>query len=98
MKKNLALIAATMAPAMAFAAEEVVATGAKPDAAYYSAAIIMAVAVATGTYAQSRAAVSALDGISRNPAGASNVFTPLLLSLALIESLVLFGLVVAFTL
>ncbi|HVJ63680.1 MAG TPA: ATP synthase F0 subunit C [Bdellovibrionota bacterium] len=94
MKKNLGLVVATLAPVMAFAEEAAVA-GAKPNAAYYSAAAIMAIAVAVGTFSQSRAAVSALDGISRNPAGAGKALVPLILSLALIESLVLFAFVVA---
>ena len=94
MKKNLGLVVATLAPVMAFAQEG--AQAAKPDAAYYSAAVIMAVAVAVGTFSQSRAAVSALEGISRNPAGAGKVLVPLILSLALIESLVLFAFVVAY--
>lgn len=95
MKKNLGLVVASLAPVAAFAEEAVAATGGKSDAAYYAAAAIMAVAVAVGTFAQSRAAVSALDGISRNPAGADKVFVPLILSLALMESLVLFAFIVA---
>lgn len=93
MNKNLGLVVASLAPVVALA-EEGAAAG-KPAAAYYSAAIIMAAAVAVGTFAQSRAAVSALDGISRNPAGAGKVFVPLILSLALMESLVLFAFIVA---
>jgi F-type H+-transporting ATPase subunit c len=92
MKKNLGLVIASLAPVMAFAQE---AAAVKPNAAYYSAAAIMAIAVAVGTFSQSRAAVSALDGISRNPAGAGKALVPLILSLALIESLVLFAFVVA---
>lgn len=95
MKKNLGLVIASLAPVAAFAQEAAVATAGRPNAAYYAAAALMAVAVAIGTFAQSRAAVSALDGISRNPAGAGKVFVPLILSLALMESLVLFAFIIA---
>lgn len=60
------------------------------------AAIIMAAASGLGTLAQSRAAAAALDGIARNPQAADQVQKPLILSLALMESLVIFALVIAF--
>lgn len=64
----------------------------------YAAAFIMAVASGMGTFSQSRAATTALDGISRNPQAADKVQTPLILSLALMESLVIFALIIAFLL
>ena len=62
----------------------------------FGAAIIMAAASGLGTLAQSRAAAAALDGIARNPQAADQVQKPLILSLALMESLVIFALVIAF--
>lgn len=62
------------------------------------AAIIMAAACGLGTFSQSRAASAALEGIARNPQAADKVFTPLILSLALIESLVIFGFAIAYLL
>ncbi len=59
------------------------------------AAIIMAAASGLGTLAQSRAAAAALEGIARNPQAQEKVQTPLVLSLALMESLVLFAFVIA---
>lgn len=57
--------------------------------------ILMGLAVLGGTMGQGRAAAAALDGIARNP-GASGKFTvPLILSLALMESLVLFAFVIS---
>jgi F-type H+-transporting ATPase subunit c len=56
--------------------------------------IMMAVAVLGGTLGQSRAAAAALDGIARNPAAQPKIFVPLLLALALMESLVLFALII----
>jgi F-type H+-transporting ATPase subunit c len=47
---------------------------------------------------QGRAAAAALEGISRNPGAAPRIQTPMILGLALIESLVLFAFAVAFLL
>lgn len=61
-----------------------------------SAAIAFAAAVFGGTLAQGKAASVALEGIARNPAAAEKLQTPMILALALIESLVLFGFGIAF--
>jgi F-type H+-transporting ATPase subunit c len=52
---------------------------------------MMGLAVLGGTIGQSRAASTALDGIARNPAASDKFTVPLILSLALMESLVLFA-------
>jgi F-type H+-transporting ATPase subunit c len=49
-----------------------------------------------GTLGQGRAASAALEGISRNPGAAARIQTPMILGLALIESLVLLAFVIAF--
>ncbi len=51
-----------------------------------------------GTLAQGRATAAALEGISRNPGASAKIQTPMILGLALIESLVLFAFVIAFLL
>ncbi|MBN1282262.1 MAG: ATP synthase F0 subunit C [Proteobacteria bacterium] len=56
------------------------------------------VAVLGGAMAQSRAASVTLEGIARNPEAASKVMTPMIIALALIESLVIYALVIAFLL
>lgn len=61
-----------------------------------SAALAFSVAVLGGTMAQGKAASVALEGIARNPAAADKLQTPMILALALIESLVLFGFGIAF--
>ncbi len=58
--------------------------------------IMMGLAVLGGTLGQSKAAATALDGIARNPAAAGKFIGPLILSLALIETLILFAFVIAF--
>jgi F-type H+-transporting ATPase subunit c len=68
------------------------------DVAMYkaiAAAIAIAVAAAGGGIGQGRAAAAALDGIARNPNASGKIFTPLILSLALIESLVIYALLIA---
>jgi F-type H+-transporting ATPase subunit c len=66
--------------------------------AYIGAGIAMGLAVLGGGLGQGRAASAALEGIARNPSAASKIQTPMLIGLALIESLVLFGLLVAYLL
>jgi len=91
-KQNLAIVGLTMLPALA-RAEEVTAGG--NGATYWAAGLCMGLAAAVVGFSQSRAAVAALEGIGRNPGAAKSLFTPLILSLALMESLVLFALVVS---
>jgi F-type H+-transporting ATPase subunit c len=61
-----------------------------------AAAVAFSSAVIGGTVAQGKAASVALEGIARNPAAAEKLQTPMILALALIESLVLFGFGIAF--
>ena len=51
-----------------------------------------------GALGQGRAAATALDGIARNPGAADKIRGPMILGLALIESLVIYALIVAFLL
>lgn len=63
-----------------------------------SAAIVLGLAAMGGAYAQGKAASAALEGIARNPAAADKLFIPMIIGLALIESLVIYALVIAFML
>ncbi len=63
-----------------------------------AAGFAIGIAALGGTIGQGRAAAAALEGISRNPGAAARIQTPMILGLALIESLVLFALVIAFML
>ncbi len=84
--------------ATAFAAEG----GGTPDMAKatigLSLALGLGIAAAGGALGQGKAAAAALEGIGRNPAAAKELLTPLLLSLAIIESLVIYSLVISFML
>ena len=95
MKKALLFAVTTLASVAVFAQEG---AGAHPAGglAAIGAAIAIGLAVFGGTSAQGKAAAAALEGIARNPAAADKLFTPLILSLALIESLVILAFLVAF--
>ena len=100
LKSKLSVIAAIataliIVPAMAFAQE---AGANKHDSNKWvaaSAGFAIGLAALGGTMGQGRATASALEGISRNPGAAARIQTPMILGLALIESLVLFALVIA---
>ncbi len=66
--------------------------------AFLAAGIAIGVAAAGGAVGQGRAAAAALEGIARNPNASGKIMTPMILGLALIESLVIYALVIAFML
>ena len=55
----------------------------------------IALAAFGGALGQGRAASTALDGIARNPGAADKLFTPMIIGLALIESLVIYSLIIS---
>ncbi len=61
-----------------------------------TAAATMSIASAFGALSQSKAASTALEAIGRNPSAAGKIQTPMIIALALIESLVIYGLVIAY--
>lgn len=63
-----------------------------------AAGLGIAIATFGGALGQGKAAAAALEGIARNPEAASKVMTPMIIALALIESLVIYSLVIAFLL
>ena len=98
---SLAVFSATfLVPALAFA-QAASAPANKFDSSSWlglAAGIAIGLAALGGTYSQGRATAAALEGISRNPGAAARIQTPMILGLALIESLVLLAFVVAFLL
>lgn len=60
-----------------------------------AAGLGMALAAFGGALGQGRAASAALEGISRNPNASDKLFTPMILGLALIESLVIYSLIIS---
>ncbi len=89
------VFAATNFLALPVFAEDGTSGGAK--AAYaIAAAIAIGVAAMGGAIGQGRAAAAALDGIARNPAAQGKILVPMIIALALIESLVIYALIIAF--
>ena len=66
------------------------------DFAGMGAGLGLGLAALGGGLGQGKAAAAALEGISRNPAASDKIFTPMIIGLALIESLVLYAFVIAF--
>lgn len=61
-----------------------------------AAGVGFAIAVVGGAIGQSRIGAAACEGAARNPGAAAKIQTMMILGLALIESLVLFALVIVF--
>jgi F-type H+-transporting ATPase subunit c len=60
-----------------------------------AAAFVLGIAAAAGAIGQSRAIVAACEGIARNPGAAGPIRLAMIIGLALIESLVIYALVIA---
>jgi F-type H+-transporting ATPase subunit c len=60
-----------------------------------SAGLCIALAAFGGALAQGKTASTALEGIARNPAASGKILIPMILGLALIESLVIYALIIA---
>ncbi|HNU68572.1 MAG TPA: F0F1 ATP synthase subunit C [Myxococcota bacterium] len=58
----------------------------------------IAIAAFGGAMAQGKAVTAAMEGIARNPGAQGKMFVPMILGLALIESLVIYSLVISFSL
>jgi len=61
-----------------------------------AAGLTIAAAAIGGAIAQGKAASTALEAIGRNPSAQNKIFVPMIVALALIESLVIYALVVVF--
>src|SRR5579871_1461729 len=88
-----------LVPILAFAQGEEKAGANAFDIRAWAAAgagVAIGLGVLGGALGQGRAAAAALEGISRNPGASARIQTPMILGLALIESLVLLAFVVAF--
>ena len=60
------------------------------------AALAIGLSAFGGALGQGKTAAAALEGIARNPTAQNKIFVPMIIGLALIESLVLYGFVIAF--
>ena len=94
MKKLWTIVALLLVSVSAFAETSLFQFNEYSRAPFYF--IAMAIAAAAGTKAQSAAVSTALEGMARNPSAADKLFVPMILGLALMESLVIFTLVTVF--
>ena len=96
----LAFVAAFLVPLAAFAQQAAEKPGANLNDvrmwAGAGAGFAIGLGVLGGALGQGKAASAALEGISRNPGAAARIQTPMILGLALVESLVLLSFVIAF--
>ena len=80
---------------VAMAAEGAAASGDAPWSSL-GAALALGLAAFGGAIGQGRTATAALEGIARNPNARGQVFVPMIIGLALIESLVIYAFIIAF--
>ena len=97
----LAAVAVMMAATSAFAQGEAGAAAAAATASAsgvkaIAAGVGFAIAVVGGALGQSRIGAAACEGAARNPGAAGKIQVMMILGLALIESLVLFALLIVF--
>ncbi|MBW3670929.1 MAG: ATP synthase F0 subunit C [Acidobacteria bacterium] len=96
--KLIGLFAVLMLAALSgFAQEEaaVVATGGV-QWGLISAAFVLGIAALGGALGQGKAIAAACEGIARNPGAAGAIRLAMIIGLALIESLVIYALIIAF--
>ena len=93
------LVTTFLAASSAFA-DDGIGASANANFGWYALAAALAIGLPAlgGALGQGRAAAAALEGIARNPGASGKIFVPMILGMALIESLVLFGLLMAFVL
>ncbi len=99
MKKKLTLTLITLMatlPAFAEQAATEASMGSGDGMKYLAAAIAIAVAALGGAIGQGNIGASAVEGIARNPQSQKSMFVSMILGLVLIESLVIYALVIAF--
>jgi F-type H+-transporting ATPase subunit c len=88
------LLTAVSAFAQTAAATEPARTGVRWGV--IGAAFVLGIAAAAGAIGQSRAIVAACEGIARNPGAAGPIRLAMIIGLALIESLVIYALLIAY--
>ena len=91
--KQVAFLTLAVGVPMAFADDH---KGATDAYASIGAALAIGIAAFGGALGQGKTAAAFLDGVSRNPSARDKMFIPMIIGLALIESLVIYAFVIAF--
>lgn len=96
-KKHILLLVVLLLTAVtAFGQDTTAATPAGVRWGVIGAAFVLGIAAAAGAIGQSRAIAAAVEGIARNPGAAPAIRLAMIIGLALIESLVIYALLIAF--
>jgi F-type H+-transporting ATPase subunit c len=99
-KKHILLFIILALSTVSVFAQEAATTTAAPGTGVrwgvIAAAFVLGIAAAAGAIGQSRAIVAACEGIARNPGAAGPIRLAMIIGLALIESLVIYALLIAF--
>ncbi len=100
MRKGMAHVALALLMVLVMAPAAMAQDGAGGSTALLGvgAGLSIGLAALGGGIGQGRTAGSALDGISRNPGASGKMFVPMILGLVLIESLVIYALLISFQL
>ena len=88
-------VMAMLATGAAMAAEGAAGDSNRSVAIAISAGVAVAIAAFGAALGQGRVGASAMESIGRNPNAADRLFLPLVLTLALLEALALYGFVIA---
>lgn len=94
--RNIFITLATTLVATSAFAQDAAGNASQAGLIALGAGLAIGLAAIGGAIGQAMTAASALDGIARNPAAQSKIFTPMIIGLALIESLVIYAFVIAF--
>lgn len=99
-KKHIMMFVVLMLMAVSAFAQEPAAGAATTGVRWgiVSAAFVLGIAAAAGAIGQARAIAASVEGIARNPSAAPAIRLAMIIGLALIESLVIYALVIAFIL
>ena len=97
MKKMIVAAITMLLSVSAFAQDATVVVASNSDRGLVAiaAALAICISVLGGALAQGKTAAAALEGIARNPAASGKILIPMILGLALIESLVIYALIIA---
>ena len=90
------MTAIVASPALALAQEHAAAASSGLGSTAFAAGLAIGIAALGGTLSQAKAISAGLEAIGRNPSASGKVFTPMILGLAFIESLVIFSFVIAY--
>jgi F-type H+-transporting ATPase subunit c len=98
-KKTIMMAALPMLVSVSAFAQDAVATAPAGSGVRWnlvSACFLLAIAAAAGAIGQARGVAAACEGIARNPSAAGAIRLAMIIGLALIESLVIYALIIAY--